>query len=74
MFTWVTFENHWHLLLRDCSERREKERQKLTTQKTFKKAYCPSNKESVPNETSRYVIFEIQEIGWDLSSRKKNTI
>ena len=25
MFTWVTFENHWDLSLRDCAERREKE-------------------------------------------------
>ena len=27
-FFWATFVNLWHLLLRDCSERREKEAQK----------------------------------------------
>ena len=31
-FKWATFENHWDLLLRHCSERREKETQNLTTQ------------------------------------------
>ena len=34
-FILATFVNHWDLLLRDCSERREKEAQKMTTQKTF---------------------------------------
>ena len=38
-FNWATFVNHWDLLLRDCSERREEEAQKMTTQKTFKKTH-----------------------------------
>ena len=33
------FGNHWDLLLRECAERREKETQKLTTQKTFMKTH-----------------------------------
>ena len=36
----------------------------------YKNAYCPSNKTSVTNNISRYVIFETQEIGWDLSLMK----
>ena len=56
-FIWATFVNHWDLLLRDCSERREKAAKKMTTQKTFKNAYCPTNNASVTNNISRYVIF-----------------
>ena len=46
MFTWATFENHWDLILGDCSERREKETQKFATLLTFRKRIF-SNKQKI---------------------------
>ena len=54
-FTWATFENHWDLWLRDCVERREKETDH--SKNVYKNAYYPTNKTSVTNQISRYVIF-----------------
>ena len=31
----TSFENHWDLLLRECSERRENETQKMSIKKWF---------------------------------------
>ena len=73
-FIWAEFVDHWDLLLRDCSERREKEAQKMTTQKNvYKNAYCPTNKASVTNKISRYAFWRTRSwIGPLINAKKYN--
>ena len=63
-------KNNWDMLLRDCVERREKNK-KLITQKTFKKHIVQKKtKKNVTNEIRNMLFFEIQELGRDLSMTK----
>ena len=55
-FTWATFENPWDLLLRDCSERREKEKKIGHSINVQKNAYCITNKKLLKNNVNTYVI------------------
>ena len=58
-FIEATFVKRWDLVLRDCSEGREKETQKMTTPKNvYKNAYCSTNKASMTNNISRYVFLK----------------
>ena len=63
-FIWATFVHHWDLLLRDCSERREKEAQKMTTHKTFiKKHVVQQSKQRRQIISVDMLFFGIQEFG-----------
>ena len=68
---WATFENHWYLLLLDCSERREKETQKITTQKSFiEKHIVQQTMHRRQRISVDMLFFETQEIGCYLSLMK----
>ena len=70
-FTCATFEHHWDLSLRDCSERREKETQKLATQKTLRKTHIVQQTKHQGQIISNSMLsVQLQEIGWDLSLMK----
>ena len=72
-FIWATFVNHWDLLLRRCSERREKEVQKMNIQKTFRKTHIvqqTKHKASVTKKSVHVLYFGIQEFGCDPSLMK----